>query len=473
MLLDSRKALSREKRRGTLSHYHGTLAALLEEFSPGESRQRVRTMSQSGPGEMIYACRVLSAITNTALVIHGGVGCSASAAWFNRGRNGPWYSSGLDERDTILGGEEKLKEAVRRAYEEVVNRGNHPELIFILGSPISAINNDDVEAVILELKSELDRGIIFIDVNGFKTKSALTGYDAVSHALLRGVVEERVEGAGPFAPFANLLTMSENPASVAAVLGLLRRLDIPVNIAPRFAGPGNIRRASWASCTLTLNDGENEYLALGLEEMGVPFVRTSPPVGSAGIRDFVMKAAAFFGREREAEVLIGEETEKAKPWIGQKPLAGKKVFAELDPSLALGFIPLVEELGGSISGLAVSSLDASGAAKLGELPSLDRNLPVLVAQGQQFEQLNVLKKYPADFYAGSSENAAAAARAGLRPLAIDNFTIHGYEGIREMVLRLRRLSQSQGSRENPGSPSFYSPLWFRRAGNWYVKLEVK
>jgi nitrogenase molybdenum-iron protein alpha chain len=267
--------------------------------------------------------------------------------------------------------------------------------------------------------------------------------------------------------------MSENPASVAAVAGLLRRLDIPVNIAPRFAGPGNISRASLASCTLTLNDGENEYLALGLEEMGVPFIRTCPPVGSAGIRDFIMKAAVFFAKEREAEVLIGEEMEKAKAWIGQKPLAGKKVFVELDPSLAMGFIPLVEELGGSISGLALSSLDARGGAKLGELPSLDRNLPVLVAQGQQFEQLNVLKKNPADFYAGSSENAAAAAWVGLLPLAIDSFTIHGYQGIREMVLRLRRLSRSESSRENPESSAFYSPLWFRRAGNWYVKLEVK
>jgi nitrogenase molybdenum-iron protein alpha chain len=467
-LLDNRKTLSREKRNGALSHYHGTLASLLEDSPGTELPQRVRTFSQSTPGEILYALRVTSGIGDAAVVIHGAVGCAASGLFFNAEQKGSWYSTNLNESDTILGGDGKLRAALLRAYNEV-----SPKIIFIVGTPINAINNDDVNSVIREMGDELDSKIVYIEVNGFKTKNSLTGYDVVSHALLKNLVEPKQRWDFPFL---NLISTSENPDDVAAAAELLRRLDIPFNILPQFSCSRGIRMAGSAIASISLNDSENEYLATGLEEQfGVPFVKTPVPIGSAAIRNFLKKAAAQFDRIPQAEALIQDEERTANVWMGKNPFAGKRIFIDMDLHAAVSFSALVEELGGEVSALALPNLDSRNSAKLKDLALLSRALPVVVAQGQQFEIANILAKHPADFYIGKSENAVTAARFGAYPLATDGLALYGYAGIRELLRRARRLEQDTGYaailKRGAGAP--YSAAWLKKSGNWHIKLEVK
>jgi nitrogenase molybdenum-iron protein alpha chain len=464
-LPDTKNALTREKRNGALSHYHGTLVSLLEDTAGTETPQRVRTFSQSAPGEILYALRAVLGIPGSVTVIHGGIGCSASGAYFTNGRNIKYYTTNLNESDTILGGDGKLKAAVARAYRE-----NHPQAVFIIGTPINAINNDDVESVILELGEELNCRIVYIDVNGFKTKNALSGYDAVYHSFLKYLVRPKQPGAPPFV---NLLSLSENPGNLLAAAELLGRLDIPCNICPPCGGIEGIARTSEARFSLSLDDAENEYFLLGLKErFGVPWVKTNPPVGAAAVRDFVKKAAEAFGSAGRAEALIEEEERKIAAVTGRKPLEGRKVFLSMDLHRALGFADLVAELGGEVSGIAIPHLDSGNAGALKALSGLSRIIPLIIAQGQQFELVNVLSKHQADFFIGSSEDAPAAAFAGALPLALDTLTWYGYEGIAAAAGELQKAA-AIGPRDFARSAVPYTEAWLKRSGNWYVKIEVK
>jgi nitrogenase molybdenum-iron protein alpha chain len=273
------------------------------------------------------------------------------------------------------------------------------------------------------------------------------------------------------------MSTSENPDNAFSAADLLRRLDIPFNILPQFSCSRGIRKAGSALASITLNDSENEYLATGLEEQfGVPFIKTPVPIGSAAIRTFLKKAAERFDRIPQAEALIQDEERAANVWVGRKPFAGKRVFIDMDLHAAVSFAALVEELGGEVSGLVLPNLDSRNSAKLKDLAPLSRTLPVVVAQGQQFEIANILAKHPADFYAGKSENAVTAARFGARPLVTDGLTLYGYAGIRELIRRARGKSEkASGYAEllahNAGAP--YSAAWLKKSGSWHIKLEVK
>ena len=126
--LEDRKALTREKRLSALSHFHGTLEGLIDETSGTEIKQRVRTYSQIHVDETIYAFDVLSKIEDAAIIVNGAIGCGNIGLTQIDEAFG-WYSTNLVERDTILGGEDKLREAVIRAYED-----QHPKAVFIIGT---------------------------------------------------------------------------------------------------------------------------------------------------------------------------------------------------------------------------------------------------------------------------------------------------------------------------------------------------
>ena len=72
-------ALTREKRSGALSHYHGTLATLAADTAGEEIPQRVRTFTQAARDDILSAFAVLRGIQNAAIVVHGAAGCAAAS----------------------------------------------------------------------------------------------------------------------------------------------------------------------------------------------------------------------------------------------------------------------------------------------------------------------------------------------------------------------------------------------------------
>ena len=249
--IDERRALTREKRLSTLSNFNGTLSGIQDETSGEEIKQKIRTLSQVTYDEVLYAARLLSTIKETEVVVHG----AAANIAYNADYRFEWYSTNLEERDTILGGDEKLRRAVTRAVNET-----HARVIFVLGTPVVAINNDDISSMILELEDELDVKIISIYTDGFKSKSATTGYDIITHSVLKYIVD-KVKPEDEKENFVNLISFSENPYDIEAITSVLDELTIDYNLLLQYADLDNIKKASKAKASIVLNPDEGGYLA--------------------------------------------------------------------------------------------------------------------------------------------------------------------------------------------------------------------
>lgn len=469
--IEERKALTREKRLSTLSHFDGTLETLSDEVQGAEIKQRIRTFTQSTYDEIIYAIRVLSKVNDIAVIVHGAAGCAASGIYYNQFQNIHWYSTNLNERDTILGGDEKLRKAVIRAKEEY-----NVKVIFIIGTPVVAINNDDVNSIILELEDELDVKLISIYTDGFKTKAPVSGYDIVLHSLLRYVVDRNAIEDKEKDDFINVVSVSENRENIASIVRILRDLDIPFQLLPQYSEIEQIARAGRAKATITLNPDEGGYFAEELEEVfGVPYIKTSVPIGPRGTRHLIQKLAKELGIIEKAQKYIEEQGEIVDKLLHTKPLDGKSVFIDIDLAAAIHFTDLIEKLGGNVSGIAVPHVDINNRKNLNKLNSLSKVTNFIVANGQPYEKANILTKKPADFYISFGDQVAFSAEQGSIPISLKNVGILGYEGLRQFVKQINHAKASQDiyHLQNSDDTKLYKASWLRKSSNWYVKQEVK
>ena len=134
---------------------------------------------------------VLYPIADALHLIHGPVGC-ASYTWDIRGAlsSGPAlhrlsFSTDLQERDVIYGGEKKLEAALRELIAEY-----HPKAAFVYSTCIVGLIGDDVEAICRKMSDETGIPVLPVHSEGFKgTKK--DGYAAACSALAKLV------GTGP------------------------------------------------------------------------------------------------------------------------------------------------------------------------------------------------------------------------------------------------------------------------------------
>jgi len=448
---------AREKRTGALSHFHGKVselkAAFAEDSEDSEGvNQRIRTLSTAYTDELLTAAKALSSLDNTAIVFHGCAGCAIGSIPSADGSK--IYTSALGERETILGGDEKLRQTIKQAYK------NKPDAIFILGTPVTAISNDDVNSVILELSEEINIPIVFIKTDGFQSKTAVNGIDLVSHALLRNFVGNQNDDADRFL---NLLSFSEAPDDVMAILSLLKSVGLKINLLPQFSGIPAVKRAGAAAATASLTPDEGEFFSSGLQEKSnVPNLSLPAPIGIQALRQWFEIIGEQFGMDFSGVITKNEE--EIRPIMEAKPLLGKRVFISLDLSQAAQAAKLIEDLGGTICGVKIPYADEKNIA---QLSSFNDNVTVIAGIGQGFELVNVLHKLEADLFLGNSNDSLSAALEGIPRLAAEK-TIFGYEGIKNIVYSTINQPAVFLSR-----PPFYRKAWLDKSGNWYVKQEVK
>lgn len=462
---DERKVPVRERRIGTLSHFNGTLASLRDEVYGGELRPRIRTFTQVFYDEILSAISVLSKIEDIAVIIHGAVGCSACGLFYNETKNFHWYSSNLDETDTILGGDEKLCQAISRAHEEV-----HPKAIFIVGTPVIAINNDDVNSLILEMENELGVKMIYVNTDGFKSKTYATGFDIVSHSLLRYVIDRKLTEKNEKEDFINVISFSENEENLAAVAGIFRDLDIKYHLLPQYADIDVIAKAGKARASVTLNAGEGAYFAEELEEIfHVPYVRTESPVGIRATRDFITKIAKQLDIGEKASEYINEQEKRACKYLEKPILAGKKVFIDAYLEQIPGFAEMVEQFGGTIEGIGIPFIDMENYVNLDKIKNINGSVSAVIANGQPFEKVNVITQKRIDYYIGNQTGIAFAAIEGCAGICTLKTAFYAYEGVRQLSGQISRKGICPGGMNR----SIYKPAWLKKSSNWYVKQEVR
>jgi len=467
--LRSKAPRSREKRLDTLGAWLGPVSVASVEFAAEEVFQRIRTFAQSSHDDLLYALRILTGIKDSVTIIHGPRGCAAAGLYhIAEGSKTRWIVTNLDERDTIMGADRKLRKAVTTQHHRY-----HPKVAFIVGNPVVAINNDDIQSVVEELHEELGLLIVPIYVTGFSSQNAVSGYDTALHALLK-----YLSGNNPAAEkngSVNLLSVAEHPLDRKEAQDLLEELGLELNILPDNSTVDSFRSAPAARASIPLCPDAPEYLGTILQEKyGVPFIAAPRPVGIEGTGRWLKSIGASLDILPGANEIHTRKAEETVRLLGDFSLKGTSVYISLSSANAFSLIPLVEELGGVVAGVTVTHLDRLHVRYLNELAARNPSLQIHVSDGQEFEEISILRKLSPDLYLGDSTHISQVARLGIPTVSLEALGIVGYSGVLRLARRIKTALANRffgASLTSINQP--YQESWYSRSNNWHIKQEIK
>ncbi|WP_254906573.1 hypothetical protein [Clostridium tyrobutyricum] len=98
-----------------------------------------------------------------------------------------------------------------------------------------------------------------------------------------------------------------------------------------------------------------------------------------------------------------------------------------------------------------------------------------MADGQPFEEENILNRLKPDLYIGLSHHSTLAARLGIPSVAIDNLDILGFNGVKNFIKAVYKTLNNRKFLEILSKKDRlpYKKNWYNKSTNWYIKQEVK
>jgi nitrogenase molybdenum-iron protein alpha chain len=301
--------------------------------------------------------------------------------------------SNIQEKDTIFGAADKLKQAFREA-----ERRFHPRLMFITTSCASGIIGEDIEGIANEMEEELGYPIVPVYCEGFKSKVWSTGFDAVHHAVLRKIVKPPKKKQKDLV---NVFSFG----GIHAYSPLLKRMGLRVKYFISLNTIEEMEEMSEAACSTTICETLSLYVAAALEEQySVPEIKTAAPYGLDWTDAWLRAIGKATDREEEAERVIAEEKAKYLPEIEElrKNLAGKRLYIMAGDSFASNLANVAISLGLEPVGLtslhhdpitdnpeSVNSLDALVESR-GDIANFT------VCNIQPYQVIKLVKKHKPD-----------------------------------------------------------------------------
>ena len=271
---------------------------------------------------------VLYPIADALHLVHGPIGCAAYT-WDIRGAlsSGPElhrlsFSTDLQERDVIFGGETKLYQALT----ELIDR-HHPKAAFVYSTCIVGLIGDDLEGVCRKVSREKGIPVLPVQSEGFKGNKR-AGYNAACQAMFRLVGTGDTAGISPKS--VNILGDFNLAGEIWIIRDYFQRMGLEV--VANITGDGRVddlRRAHGAALNLVQCSGSTMDLAIMMQEVyGIPYLRVSY-FGVEDMAESLYSVARFFNdpemmhRTRE---LVREELSMLQPQIQEyrRDLTGKK-----------------------------------------------------------------------------------------------------------------------------------------------------
>jgi nitrogenase molybdenum-iron protein alpha chain len=395
----------------TVTDWGGTGKEALSKFAKGCMGRNDRTFQQGLQCQQINSVMALLSMEDSAFVVHSPLGCSGCCSmandWFRVGqfhrgnfmlRNARIIVTNLDENDVILGGERKLVEGIRLAWER-----HKPKLIFIFTSCASGIIGDDVDSIAKEQQADIDAIIIPVHCEGFKSKVCASGYDATFLAITEHILkdhpkEETIPGllnlfAPPTVSYMDQLEIER----------ILSEIGIETNYIPFYSSLEKIRRipraqASTAICKVFAD----EFMKELRDRYGIPFSHTIMPIGTRNTDRWLRGVAAVMGKEAEAETYIREEKAKIAPLVEdlRRRLEGKTVFICGGTGRSFAGAALVDDFGMKLVGMETPIYDADAQVDTEQLTEIYGDYTLGVGNMMPFEQVNLLSKLQPDVFIG-------------------------------------------------------------------------
>ncbi|MFP4397006.1 MAG: nitrogenase iron-molybdenum cofactor biosynthesis protein NifE [Desulfonatronovibrio sp.] len=273
---------------------------------------------------------VLYPIADALHLVHGPVGCAAYT-WDIRGAlsSGPElhrlsFTTDLQEKDIIFGGEEKLYQALM----ELIDR-HDPKAAFVYSTCIVGIIGDDLERVCKKVAAQKHIPVIPVQSEGFKGNKR-AGYSAACKAMFTLVGTGDIFGVSPVS--INILGDFNLAGETWIIKDYYRRMG--VDVVACITGDGRVdelKRCHGAALNLVQCSGATVELAMMMKEKySIPFKRVS----YFGIEDMsrALYDTADFFREKDPDIqsrtaeLVRSELSVLQPGLKQyrADLEGKK-----------------------------------------------------------------------------------------------------------------------------------------------------
>ena len=272
---------------------------------------------------------VLYPIADALHLVHGPIDC-AVYTWDIRGAlsSGPElhrlsFSTDLQERDVIFGGERKLYAALT----ELIDR-HRPQAAFVYSTCIVGIIGDDLAAVCKRVAAEKGIPVLPVQSEGFKGNKR-AGYAAACTAM------RQLVGTGDTSGIPRHSINILGDFNLAGELWLIRRYyeRMGITVVANITGDGrvaDIQRAHGASLNVVQCSGATMDLARMMErDFAIPSVRVSY-FGVEDMAESLYAVARFFADDPaimvRAQELVREELSSLMPELARyrEALAGKK-----------------------------------------------------------------------------------------------------------------------------------------------------
>jgi nitrogenase molybdenum-iron protein alpha/beta subunit len=428
----------RESRPNTYNDCGGNSRDLASEFGKRCLKSADRTFSQGLQCQQVNSMAALMSLDDAVFIAHspqGCVGCSTMATdMFRVGQahRGVKYIksprvivTNLDQRDIILGGENKLKEAIGEAQERY-----QPKLIFVFSSCASGIIGDDIDAIVKEAQNDYEALIIPIHCEGFKSKICASGFDAaflaISKYILKGEKQPKEEGLiNLFAPTS---VSYKDQLEIERMLGLL---GLKANYIPFYSSLEKIKKIPAAVASTSIcKVFADEFMKELEEDYDIPFSHTVMPIGVRNTDKWYRGVAALFGKEAEADAYIEKEHNRILPEVEKikKRLQGKRVFICGGTGRSFAAAALIDDFGMELVGLETPTYDEDAQIDIEYLNGIHKDFIIDVANMQPFEQINLVNRLKPDVFIGVPSWSARLGIPTTHVLDMKRPTM-GYDGI--------------------------------------------
>lgn len=457
-----------------------------------------RRFSQTQGCQFTLSLAILNTLRNAIIIMHSPIGCGACSVG-NVGVNKTfkqlrdpkaegviWLSTNLDEADVIGGGERKLREAVIYADREF-----RPDTIIVANGCVPSLIGDDIDSILADLQTQSAASIVPIHCEGFKTKVMATAYDAVYHGILKNYVRkpnrqasiaetdlEKMKEQYRLSRNVNILNVgSMSKADELELQRLLNAIGLNVTFIPCYAEPEDFEYALETSLNVSICGTHDDYFVGHLKEKyAIPFLIDTIPIGRKNTDRWLLKIAAHFGLEKEAQQLIRLENEQLDKSLDpyRTALRGKRVFLSGGEVRIIATAEILQDLGMRIVGFKAHHFDQFIEPMFDALDDID-DVVIDVATNQPFEQANLLRRIKPDIYITHTGGNNISAKHGLPilPLFGPSYNYLGYSGVFEVARRLNRIARNgqfnKRLAQNTKLP--YREEWYAKDPFTYIKQQ--
>jgi nitrogenase molybdenum-iron protein alpha chain len=299
---------------------------------------------------------VLGPTRDIVNLVHGPIGCSFYAWLTRRNQTLPptpdspnymmyAFSTDMQDSNIVFGGENKLKQACREAFELF-----KPKAIGIFSTCPVGLIGDDVHKVAKDMKEELGINIFGFSCEGYKGVSQSAGHHIANNALMKHVIglnDKAAEGKFKI----NMLGEYNIGGDAFELERILEKCGITLNAS--FSGNSTMEqfeRAHMADLNVVMCHRSINYVAEMMEKKyGIPWFKVNF-IGAESSAKSLRKIGEYFGDDAlkaRIEEVIAEEMAEVKKEIDviRPRTKGKMAMLFVGGSRAHHYQELFTELG--------------------------------------------------------------------------------------------------------------------------------